>query len=38
MIAWLTSWLACRHRAVLYDRVNGVPVWRCADCMAVKER
>lgn len=36
MIAWL---FRCWHRGdVLYDRVAGVAVWRCAKCHAVRER
>ena len=35
MIAWL---FGCWHREVYYDRVQGRAVWRCARCLAVKER
>ena len=36
MIAWL---FGCWHRGdVYYDRVQGRAVWRCARCLAVKER
>lgn len=36
LIHWLFS--GCRHRHVLFDRVQGHAVWRCADCLLVKER
>jgi hypothetical protein len=35
LIAWL---FGCRHRRVVYDRVNGVACWRCWHCHQVKER
>ena len=38
VIAWLLALFSCQHRAVLYDRVNGVACWRCAGCGLVKER
>jgi hypothetical protein len=36
MIAWLFGY--CRHRSVIYDRVQGRAVWRCWHCGMVKER
>jgi hypothetical protein len=35
---WLVKWFGCRHRDPLYDRVKGVAVWRCPQCMKVQER
>ena len=34
----LWAWFGCRHRRVLFDRVAGRAVWRCADCLLVRER
>lgn len=34
----LWRWFGCRHTHVLYDRVNGVPCWRCFSCGCVRER
>lgn len=28
----------CRHRDVMFDRVNGRAVWRCVYCSRVRER
>jgi hypothetical protein len=38
MLTWISRWLTCRHREVIYDRVNGVKVWRCWACHQVRER
>jgi hypothetical protein len=37
-VTWLLNWFRCQHMHVLFDRVNGVACWRCAECLRVQER